>query len=492
MTTATQNITAAGGTTFTAPATLLNGGISAEAFGGPSGPAAGAETSGGILMSPGGTLNVVIGYHLGGTGGGGGLQGGPSAAILQSSTLMMEAGGGGGSGTFGGSADPGGDGGGHAGNGGGTGGGGGANGATPGAAGAGCGGRAGTFGGSSGSTNGGTSSNGGGGGGGYAGGGGGSAGFGGGGGSSFVQSGVVFGNIIGGASTGFASARITYTYADPPHAPTLVSPPNNSYQELETVGPTFEFVYNPGTDSGLLNAWAMRRNVSGGTTAITVTGASVGVAVSTFAGSGTLHYSGTATNWDTSGLATVPTSTGTALISYTGLTGSTLTGVNTISGTGTLLSTANGITRGGAYEYYNATTGLWGNPTAVQNATTVSGMVFSSPHNWSYTFGTGAWQDGVTYNWNVETQENHYNLQGPYATTDFTVTAEAIPTVTITEPGATASTATPVVGWTFTGSTQTTYRVVYYTPAQIAVGGFAPGISPSVYDSGTVSSAATT
>jgi hypothetical protein len=74
----------------------------------------------------------------------------------------------------------------------------------------------------------------------------------------------------------------------------------------------------------------------------TVAIGSGGVAVSSFAGAGTLQITSTLNTqgWPISGTLTTPTTTGPAVITYTGLTGNSFTGCTTISGTGLLVSGA--------------------------------------------------------------------------------------------------------------------------------------------------------
>ena len=69
-----------------------------------------------------------------------------------------------------------------------------------------------------------------------------------------------------------------------------------------------------------------------------------------------------------------------------------------------------------------------------------------------------------------------------------------MPTVTFTAPTATVTTGTPAVTWTHTlggGDSQTKYRVIVYTKAQTLSTTFNPGSTAGVWDSGLVSSAAT-
>lgn len=133
----------------------------------------------------------------------------------------------------------------------------------------------------------------------------------------------------------------------------------------------------------------------------------------------------------------------------------------------------------GAYEYWNASTALWGG-TETRNARTAS----------DYTFTSGKWTNGNTYNWSIAT-EDALGVKGPYAT-DFSVTGSVGATVTITGPPATVtSTTRPTVSWTFSdpeGDPQQTYQVIVYTLAQATIGGFTIGTSPSTWDSGEVTS----
>lgn len=57
---------------------------------------------------------------------------------------------------------------------------------------------------------------------------------------------------------------ITYTIADTPNIPTLISPSSTSFIDTNSLGVTFTGVYNPQTDSGALNAVALRLQVDGG------------------------------------------------------------------------------------------------------------------------------------------------------------------------------------------------------------------------------------
>lgn len=132
---------------------------------------------------------------------------------------------------------------------------------------------------------------------------------------------------------------------------------------------------------------------------------------------------------------------------------------------------------GGAYSYWNASTGAM-QTTDVPNASTAT----------SITFPVNTFTDGNTYNWSVASTDA--NGAGPYAS-DFTVTAQLPPTVSVTSPTGTLTTAqTPTVTWADTlapGGTQANYRVVTYSAEQYSAVGFAPGSGASLDDSGVVS-----
>jgi hypothetical protein len=106
-----------------------------------------------------------------------------------------------------------------------------------------------------------------------------------------------------------------------------------------------------GNGSGFPGYWAE------GVPATTVAAGSNGVAVSTFAGAGTLNVASTL-NWPTASIsgtqgAIVVTGltggTGTATITYTGVTATTFTGCTTVSGSGTLATANPAAMTGGGY-----------------------------------------------------------------------------------------------------------------------------------------------
>jgi hypothetical protein len=136
------------------------------------------------------------------------------------------------------------------------------------------------------------------------------------------------------------------------------------------------------------------------------------------------------------------------------------------------------ISGAGSYSYWNP-----------GSSTFQSSPVFFSQVTGSLTFASGVWANGNIYNWSIATQEATQSLQGPFAS-DFTVTGQAPPTVVITAPTGTIASTAPTVTGTATvasGASITAYRVVVYTAAQVAAGGFNPGVTVGVYDSGVVS-----
>lgn len=128
---------------------------------------------------------------------------------------------------------------------------------------------------------------------------------------------------------------------------------------------------------------------------------------------------------------------------------------------------------------------FWDKSTAAWQST----LVYNTGATGSYTFAAGDWTDGRVYNWSVSTKDA--NGSSAFAT-DFTVNAQATPSVTVTSPAGTTTSATPTVSWTPTlpsGISQTSYRAVIYTAAQYGAATFTPGTGPSVWDSGVVSTA---
>lgn len=423
MSTQTTTYTTAGSHTYTAPATLLGGSVVVTVYGSPGaniagGPAGahGGKVIGTVTVAPGGTLTAIVGdtgtngQHAGAAGsagGGGGVtgaHGGGSSAILNATpTLLLEAAGGGGGGGGGIANDA-------------TGGAGGAGGLTFGHGTAGArlgalgifrGGGGGGGGGNQGVGSAGrTGSTGA--GGATVGQGGDSAvsitnteagGGGGAGGSSFAAgAGVSAVTFTDGGSVTAGSVVIVATVADAPLAPTLVSPTNGAYVDSNGAGVTFDWTYNPGTNSGSQNAYALRVSQDGA-----------------------------------------------------------------------------------AYQYWNATS------VALQ-----AGIVWNASSSSAVAVPAGKLADGHVYTWSVATQESDFSLQGTFAS-DLLFNANAQPTATVTAPSGTISVAAPTVVWSEVlggGLSQTAFRVVIYTAAVVAGGGFSPGVTTGTVDSGVVSSAA--
>lgn len=156
-------------------------------------------------------------------------------------------------------------------------------------------------------------------------------------------------------------------------------------------------------------------------------------------------------------------------------------GYNPGADSGTQQAYALRVLISGSYQYWNATSSAF-----------QSSIVWNSSAASSVTVPAGKLADGVSYNWSVATQESFYALQGPFAS-DFTFTGSAMPTVTVTSPSGTISSATPTVTWTETlggGDVQTAFRVVIYTLAVTLQSGFSAGVTTPTVDSGVVSSAA--
>lgn len=196
------------------------------------------------------------------------------------------------------------------------------------------------------------------------------------------------------SSANAASAIVALAVAQaPPFAPSLTSPPNASFQDLQS-GFTFTWTYNPAVGGNTQTQYCLRRKISGAP----------------------------------------------------------------------------------SYEYWNAGTSAF-----------QSTQVFNASSSSSLTFAPSLWTDGNVYNWSVANVDQ--GGTGPFAT-DNTVTASAPPSVTITAPSGTSSTATPLVNWTDTlqsGAVQTAYRIV----VESGTFGTTPGSGITAWDSGVVSSSAT-
>lgn len=132
-----------------------------------------------------------------------------------------------------------------------------------------------------------------------------------------------------------------------------------------------------------------------------------------------------------------------------------------------------------SWSYYNASGGG-----SLQSSPANNPLVVAPGATFNWSFPTGLISNGNTYNWTAGSAS--INGGGPYASA-FTFVANATPTITVVAPTGTTTNSSPTVEWTYTGGTQVSSRVIFYTAAQQGVVGFTPGVSPSTYDSGTFS-----
>lgn len=134
-----------------------------------------------------------------------------------------------------------------------------------------------------------------------------------------------------------------------------------------------------------------------------------------------------------------------------------------------------------AWSYWNPGTAAW--------QSTVDWFPYTTG---SYTFPAGAFSNGNVYNLSVATEEATYGLQSVFAT-PVSVTAQAVPTVTVSGPTGIVATSAPTITLAMApaaGAQITAYRVVVYSAAQVSAPGFTPGGTPNLYDSGTISTSA--
>ena len=137
----------------------------------------------------------------------------------------------------------------------------------------------------------------------------------------------------------------------------------------------------------------------------------------------------------------------------------------------------------GAYNYWNAST------SALQSTTVWNAVSTAPGASWSLALPAGVLTDGNIYNWSFASGEAASGQQGPFAT-DFTLTSQAAPTVSVSAPSGSTTDAYPVVSWTAampSGATQIGYQVIIESGAF----GLTPGAGTSVWNSGAVSSTAT-
>ena len=139
-------------------------------------------------------------------------------------------------------------------------------------------------------------------------------------------------------------------------------------------------------------------------------------------------------------------------------------------------------TSSGSYNYWNA-------GTSALQSTIVWNPVSTAPGaSWSLALPAGVLADGNVYNWSFASEEAGAGQQGPFAT-DFTLTGQAAPTISVSAPSGTVTEAYPVVSWAESfpsGASQIAYQVIIESGAF----GLTPGSGTSVWNSSVVSSTA--
>lgn len=146
--------------------------------------------------------------------------------------------------------------------------------------------------------------------------------------------------------------------------------------------------------------------MAGSSWSTNVAGGSVGVNVSTFSGSQTLTVASTTGNWASATQISVPTSSGYAILSYTGVTSTTYTGVDLVSGTGTLLNT------GGAVVNVNSGCSYPGGYPFTCNALSAATIQFTAGNTWTnntYYGGLGTTSGTPSWNFLAYSQQNTSN-----------------------------------------------------------------------------------
>lgn len=291
-----------------------------------------------------------------------------------------------------------------------------------------------------------------------------------------------------------------------PNAPTLTSPANNAAVAAQSSSTTFAWTYNAGTGSGETN-YALKLT-TGGTnywwngTSLVTTETYVTEATTKTIPAGILTpsvtYLWTVSSQDNIGKG--PYASAFTLISEGPPAAPTLTSpingiyidvatpptlqwtYNPTNGQGgqTNFAIRRKISGASSYSYFNVGTNSW-----------QSTIVWNSGSAGSYTFGSGLWSDGNTYNWSIATQDA--GGQGPFAP-DATFTAQAVPVVNVTSPSGSTAQSKPVVVWANTlpsGAVETNYQVRTFSAAQYGAGGFNPATSASTDDSSVLSGALT-
>ena len=135
-----------------------------------------------------------------------------------------------------------------------------------------------------------------------------------------------------------------------------------------------------------------------------------------------------------------------------------------------------------SYSYFNASTAAL-QSTAVTNASTALNVTLPS----------GIVANGTTYNWSIASYSS-YGLLGPFAS-DFTLVGQAAPTVGMTGPTGTITSATTSVTWAPvfpSGASQTAYQIWVYAQSTTTQSGFTIGQTTGlIWGSGLCNSSAT-
>lgn len=137
-----------------------------------------------------------------------------------------------------------------------------------------------------------------------------------------------------------------------------------------------------------------------------------------------------------------------------------------------------------SYNYWNAGSAAFQSSTAW------------NPGNCAFTLPAGILSNASTYNWSFNTESSYETTLTSGFANDFTVIGQPPPSVAVTGPTGTITTATPTVTWTATAggtATLTAWRVITYSSSTTTAPGFVRGQSAGLLDdSGTQSGATTT
>lgn len=135
-----------------------------------------------------------------------------------------------------------------------------------------------------------------------------------------------------------------------------------------------------------------------------------------------------------------------------------------------------------SYSYWNAST------SALQSTVVWNSDSVAVGASWTVTLPSGVLADGNIYNWSMASRESGANLQGSFAS-DFTFTAQAPPSVTVSLPtGTVTGTTQPEAQWADTLPPSVS-QIAYSIIVETGTFGTSPGSGTQVWASGTVSSA---